>query len=117
MCESLIYGYKAGLNLEEVIAAVGAGAAGSWSINNLGPRMLVRYFNPGFFVEHFIKDMGIALEEAKRMDLSLPGLALANQLYIAVKAQGHGKLGTQSLLLALGQMNGLTDGISVCKKD
>ena len=79
--------------------------------------MLVRNFNPGFFVEHFIKDMGIALEEAKRMDLSLPGLALANQLYIAVKAQGHGKLGTQSLLLALEQMNGLTDGISVCKKD
>ncbi len=117
MCESLIYGYKAGLNLEEVIAAVGSGAAGSWSINNLGPRMLVRNFNPGFFVEHFIKDMGIALEEAKRMDLSLPGLALANQLYIAVKAQGHGKLGTQSLLLALEQMNGLTDGISVCKKD
>ncbi|KAM7453674.1 hypothetical protein BLSTO_05577 [Blastocystis sp. subtype 1] len=117
VCESLIYGYKAGLNLEEVIAAVGAGAAGSWSINNLGPRMLVRNFNPGFFVEHFIKDMGIALEEAKRMDLSLPGLALANQLYIAVKAQGHGKLGTQSLLLALEQMNGLTDGISVCKKD
>ncbi|KAK8829820.1 hypothetical protein WA577_001212 [Blastocystis sp. JDR] len=115
VCESLIYGYKAGLNLEEVIAAVGAGAAGSWSINNLGPRMLVRNFNPGFFVEHFIKDMGIALEEAKRMDLSLPGLALANQLYIAVKAQGHGKLGTQSLLLALEQMNGLTDGISVCK--
>ena len=115
MCESLIYGYKAGLNLEEVIAAVGAGAAGSWSINNLGPRMLVRNFNPGFFVEHFIKDMGIALEEAKRMDLSLPGLALANQLYIAVKAQGHGKLGTQSLLLTLEQMNGLTDGISVCK--
>ena len=64
---------------------------------------------------YFIKDMGIALEEAKRMDLSLPGLALANQLYIAVKAQGHGKLGTQSLLLALEQMNGLTDGISVCK--
>ena len=117
MCESLIYGYKAGLNLEEVIAAVGAGAAGSWSINNLGPRMLVRNFNPGFFVEHFIKDMGIALEEAKRMDLSLPGLALANQLYIAVKAQGHGKLGTQSLLLALERMNGMTDGISVCKKD
>ena len=117
MCQSLIYGYKAGLNLDEVIAAVGAGAAGSWSINNLGPRMVVRNFNPGFFVEHFIKDMGIALDEAKRMNLSLPGLALANQLYIAVKAQGHGKLGTQSLLLALEQMNGMEEGISVCKKD
>ena len=117
MCESLIYGYNAGLNLDEVIAAVGAGAAGSWSINNLGPRMVVRNFNPGFFVEHFIKDMGIALDEAKRMNLSLPGLALANQLYIAVKAQGHGRLGTQSLLLALEQMNGMEEGISVCKKD
>lgn len=79
--------------------------------------MVVRNFNPGFFVEHFIKDMGIALDEAKRMNLCLPGLALANQLYIAVKAQGHGKLGTQSLLLALEQMNGMEEGISVCKKD
>ena len=117
MCEGLIYGYKAGLNLDETIAAVGAGAAGSWSINNLGPRMVVRNFNPGFFVEHFIKDMGIALDEAKRMNLSLPGLAMAHQLYMAVKAQGNGKLGTQALLLALEQMSGLTEGISVQKKD
>ena len=117
VCEGLIYGYKAGLNLDETIAAVGAGAAGSRSINNLGPRMVVRNFNPGFFVEHFIKDMGIALDEAKRMNLSLPGLALANQLYMAVKAQGNGKLGTQALLLALEQMSGITEGISVQKKD
>lgn len=113
----MLYGYKAGLNLDEVIAAVGAGAAGSWSINNLGPRMLKRDFNPGFFVDHFIKDMGIALEEAKRMNLSLPGLALANQLYMSVKAQGNGKLGTQALMLALESMNGLDSGISVQKKD
>ena len=116
VCEGLLYGYKAGLNLDEVIAAVGAGAAGSWSINNLGPRMIKRNFDPGFFVEHFIKDMGIALDEAKRMNLSLPGLALANQLYMAVKAQGNGRLGTQSLLLALEQMSGITEGISVQKK-
>ena len=114
MCEGLLYGYKAGLNLDEVIAAVGAG---SWSINNLGPRMLKRDFNPGFFVDHFIKDMGIALEEAKRMNLSLPGLALANQLYMSVKAQGNGKLGTQALMLALESMNGMDKGISVQKKD
>ena len=87
------------------------------SINNLGPRMLKRDFNPGFFVDHFIKDMGIALEEAKRMNLSLPGLALANQLYMSVKAQGNGKLGTQALMLALESMNGLDSGISVQKKD
>lgn len=116
MCEGLIYGYKSGLNLNEVISAVGAGAAGSWSINNLGPRMINRNFDPGFFVDHFIKDMGIALDEAKRMNLSLPGLALANQLYLSVKAQGNGKLGTQALLLALESMNGLNEGIHV-KKD
>ena len=116
MCEGLIYGYKSGLNLNGVISAVGAGAAGSWSINNLGPRMINRNFDPGFFVDHFIKDMGIALDEAKRMNLSLPGLALANQLYLSVKAQGNGKLGTQALLLALESMNGLNEGIHV-KKD
>lgn len=117
MCEGLLYGYKAGLNLDEVIAAVGAGAAGSWSINNLGPRMIKRNFDPGFFVDHFIKDMGIALDEAKRMNLSLPGLALAHQLYMSVKAQGNGKLGTHALMLALESMNGLPNGISVQKKD
>ena len=105
--EGLLYGYKAGLDLDTVIAAVGAGAAGSWSINNLGPRIVKRNFDPGFFVEHFIKDMGIALDEAKRMDLSLPGLALAHQLYLAVKAQGHAKLGTHALALALESLNDL----------
>ncbi|MBI2193527.1 MAG: NAD(P)-dependent oxidoreductase [Planctomycetes bacterium] len=103
--EGLLYGYRAGLSLEAVIAAVGAGAAGSWSINNLGPRIIKRNFDPGFFVEHFIKDMGIALDEARRMGLSLPGLALANQLYLAVKAQGHARLGTHALALALERMN------------
>lgn len=107
VCEGLIYGYKAGLDLNEVIAAVGAGAAGSWSINNLGPRIVQGNFNPGFMVEHFVKDMGIALDEAKRMKLSLPGLALANQLYVAVMAQGHARLGTHSLMKALESMNGI----------
>ena len=68
--------------------------------------MIKRNFDPGFFVDHFIKDMGIALDEAKRMNLSLPGLALAN-----------GKLGTQALMLALESMNGMKDGISVQKKN
>jgi 3-hydroxyisobutyrate dehydrogenase len=90
-----------------VIAAVGSGAAGSWSINNLGPRIVARNFDPGFFVEHFIKDLGIALSEARRLGLSLPGLALANQLYLAVQAQGHGRLGTHSLQLALETLNGI----------
>jgi 3-hydroxyisobutyrate dehydrogenase len=105
VCEGLLYGYRAGLDLNTVIAAVGSGAAGSWSINNLGPRIVARNFDPGFFVEHFVKDMGIALAEAQRMNLSLPGLALANQLYTAVKAQGNGRLGTHALALALEKLN------------
>jgi len=107
VCEGLLYGYKAGLNLEQVIQAVGAGAAGSWSINNLGPRIVKRNFDPGFFVEHFIKDMGIALAEAKRMNLALPGLSLAHQLYVALQAQGHGRKGTHALQLALESLSGV----------
>ncbi|KJE93326.1 3-hydroxyisobutyrate dehydrogenase [Capsaspora owczarzaki ATCC 30864] len=103
--EGLLYGYKAGLDLVDVIKAVGAGAAGSWSINNYGPRMIKRNFDPGFFVNHFVKDLEIALDESRRMNLSLPGLALAHQFYVALKAQGHGQLGTHSLLLAFEQMN------------
>jgi 3-hydroxyisobutyrate dehydrogenase len=101
VCEALLYGYKAGLDLKTVLQSVGGGAAASWSLNNLGPRIIDRNFEPGFFVEHFIKDMGIALEEAKRMGLALPGLALAHQLYLAVQAQGWGKKGTHALMLAL----------------
>jgi len=101
VCEALLYGFKSGLNLETVMQSVSVGAAGSWSLSNLGPRIMARNFEPGFFVEHFIKDMGIALEEAKRMNLALPGLALANQLYVALKAQGYGRKGTQALMLAL----------------
>src|SRR5207249_707324 len=101
VCEALLYGYKAGLDLKTVLQSVGSGAAGSWSLNNLGPRIIDRNFEPGFFVEHFIKDMGIALEEAKRMGIVVPGLALANQLYLAVQAQGYGRKGTHALMLAL----------------
>ncbi len=105
VCEALLYGYKAGLDLKTVLQSVGGGAAASWSLNNLGPRIIDRNFEPGFFVEHFIKDMGIALGEAKRMGLSLPGLALAHQLYLAVQAQGWGKKGTHALMLALEQLS------------
>lgn len=107
MCEALLYAYRAGLDPLKVIESVGSGAAGSWSINNLGPRIIKRDFEPGFYVEHFIKDMGIALAEAKRMGLSLPGLALAEQLYLAVQAQGYGRKGTQALMLALEQLSGI----------
>ncbi len=101
VCEALLYACKAGLDPKTVLQSVGGGAAASWSLNNLGPRIIDRNFEPGFFVEHFIKDMGIALEESKRMGLVMPGLALANQLYLAVKAQGYGRKGTHALMLAL----------------
>jgi len=104
VCEGLLYGYKAGLDLPTVMQSVSTGAAGSWSLSNLGPRIMDNNFDPGFFVEHFIKDMGIALAEAKKMNLCLPGLALAHQLYLAVKAQGHGRDGTHALMLALAQL-------------
>jgi 3-hydroxyisobutyrate dehydrogenase len=107
VCEALLYGYKAGLNLETVLESVASGAAGSWSLSNYGPRMIAGNFDPGFFVEHFIKDMNIALAEARRMNLALPGLALAEQLYQAVAAQGHSRKGTHSLMLALAQISGL----------
>lgn len=107
VCEALLYGYKSGLDLETVMKSVSVGAAGSWSLSNLGPRIMANNFDPGFFVEHFIKDMGIALDEARRMNLSLPGLALANQLYLSLKAQGGGRLGTHGLQLALAKMSGI----------
>jgi 3-hydroxyisobutyrate dehydrogenase len=107
VCEALLYAQKAGLDPLKVIESVGSGAAGSWSINNLGPRIIKRDFEPGFYVEHFIKDMGIALAEAKRMGLALPGLGMAEQLYLAVQAQGYGRKGTQALMLALEQMSGI----------
>ena len=100
-CESLLYATRVGLGLQAVIDIIGKGAAGSWSINNLGPRIAADNYDPGFFVEHFIKDMGIALKEAAALDLALPGLALVHQLYLAVKGRGHGRSGTQALMLAL----------------
>jgi len=105
VCECLLYGYKAGLDLEAMLRSVSSGAAACWSLTNLAPRVLKRNFDPGFFVEHFIKDMGIALEEAGRLGIVLPGLALVHQLYLAVKAQGHGRLGTHALMLALEQLS------------
>ena len=105
VCESLIYGFKAGLDLPTMLSSIQGGAAKCWTLDNLVPRILRRDFAPGFFVDHFIKDMGIALKESARMGLFLPGLALVHQLYLAVKAQGHGKSGTQALILALEAMS------------
>lgn len=101
VAEGLVYAYRAGLDPLRVLESVGGGAAASFSLNVLGARMIRRDFEPGFYVEHFIKDMGIALAEAERLRLSLPGLALAKQLYESVRALGYGRKGTQALLLAL----------------
>ena len=107
VCEALLYAHRAGLDLDTVMQSVSSGAAGSWSLSNLGPRIIANNFEPGFFVEHFIKDMRIALEEAARMQLALPGLALAQQLYQALHAQGHGRDGTHALQLALASLSGI----------
>ncbi len=103
--ESLLYARRNGMSMEAVIDVIGRGAASSWAINNLGPKIARGDFNPGFFIKHFVKDMGIALEQAARLNLSLPGLALANQFYIAAKAQGAENLGTQALFQILDRLN------------
>jgi 3-hydroxyisobutyrate dehydrogenase len=107
VCEALLYGLRAGLDLDKVMESVSSGAAGSWSLSNYGPRILDGNFEPGFFVEHFIKDMAIAIEESRRMELALPGLALAEQLYRAVAAQGGARRGTHALMLALARLSGI----------
>ncbi len=101
VCEGLLYGYKVGLDLQTLLQSISKGAAGCWTLDQLAPRIIERRFDPGFFVDHFVKDMGIALDEAKRAGLVLPGLALVHQLYVAVQAQGHGKSGTHALIFAL----------------
>jgi 3-hydroxyisobutyrate dehydrogenase len=110
VCEALLYGYRAGLDLETVLSSVSSGAAGSWSLSNYAPRMLAGDFEPGFMVDHFLKDMEIALGEARAMNLALPGLALAHELYLALRAQGHGRKGTQALLLALARVSDIEWG-------
>jgi 3-hydroxyisobutyrate dehydrogenase len=105
VCESLLYGHKAGLNLETMLQSIRGGAAGCWSLDNLAPRILQRNFAPGFLVDHFVKDMEIALAEAERAGLVLPGLKLVDELYRTLQAQGHGRDGTHALYLALEAMS------------
>ena len=112
VCESLLYGFKAGLDLSQMLDSIRGGAAACWTLDNLAPRILQRNFDPGFFVEHFIKDMGIALDEAKRMNLTLPGLTLVHGLYQRVHALGHGRSGTHALMLALEDLASTTRTIS-----
>jgi 3-hydroxyisobutyrate dehydrogenase len=105
--ESLLYANRMGMDLNAVIDVIGQGAASSWTINNLGRRIAKGDFNPGFFIKHYVKDMGIALDEARRVNLSLPGLALVHQFYLAAQALDFENLGTQALYKVLAQMNHL----------
>lgn len=100
LCEGLVYAQAAGLDLQHALASVASGAAGSWALTNYAPRILRGDLEPGFRVDHFIKDMGIALEECRRMNLELPGLQLAHALYAKLAASGLGRKGTQSLVKA-----------------
>ncbi|MEO2075262.1 MAG: NAD(P)-dependent oxidoreductase [Bacillus sp. (in: firmicutes)] len=97
VCEAIIYAEKAGLDPETVLKSITTGAAGSWSLSNLAPRMLKGNFEPGFYIKHFIKDMKIALDEAERMDMPVPGLALAKSLYEQLALNGEENSGTQAL--------------------
>lgn len=104
--EALVYGARAGLDLTTLVGTISKGAAGCWTLDNLAPKVIAGNFEPGFMVEHFIKDMKIALEEAENMELALPSLALTKELYTAIKAQGYGRKGTQILVKALESLSG-----------
>lgn len=112
VCEALLYAQQAGLDVAKVVDTISPGAAGSWSLANYSPRALRGDFEPGFKIDHFLKDLGIALGEARRMKLALPGLALAQQLYVAASAQGRGQKGTHALVLALAQLSDVKWGTS-----
>ena len=103
MCEALLFAHRAGLDVETTLRAISGGAAGSWSLSNLAPRVVRGDFAPGFMVEHFVKDMRLALDECRSMELPLPGLALVESLYTALLAHGRGRMGTQALVLALAE--------------
>ena len=105
VCEGLLYAHAAGLDLNRVLESVEKGAAGSWSLSNYAPKIIAKDFEPGFLVEHFLKDMAITLEEARKMRIALPGLALVEQLYASVRAAGWGNKGVQALALGLARMS------------
>lgn len=98
VCESMAYGLKAGLNMEDVLKSISNGAASSWSLSSLAPRMIEGDYEPGFYIKHIMKDIKIAITEAERMQLNLPGLILAKDLYNTLIEQGYAEKGTQALI-------------------
>lgn len=97
VCEAVVYAEKAGLDPRTVLQSISSGAAGSWSLSNLAPRIIDGNFEPGFYIKHFIKDMNIALDEAEAMDMMTPGLALAKKMYAELSEKGEENSGTQAL--------------------
>ncbi|MFD2932792.1 NAD(P)-dependent oxidoreductase [Spirosoma flavum] len=113
VCEGLIYGLKAGLDLNNLLQSISKGAAECWSLHILAPKIVNGDYSPGFTVDNFVKDLGIALEEAEAMKLSLPGLALVKQLYLSVQATGNGSSGNQALYLALEKLSNLDQKLTL----
>ncbi|XP_061371151.1 probable 3-hydroxyisobutyrate dehydrogenase-like 1, mitochondrial [Gastrolobium bilobum] len=108
LVEGMVYAHKAGLDVGLYLDAISTGAAGSKSLDLYGKRILMRDLDPGFYVNHFVKDLGICLKECQNMGIALPGLALAQQLYVSLKAHGEGNLGTQALVLVLERLNNVS---------
>jgi 3-hydroxyisobutyrate dehydrogenase len=106
VCESLFFAQFAGLYVAKWVDLVVSGSAGSLAMGNLGRRAMKGDYDPGFFIDHFIKDLGLCLEECRRMRIVLPGLTAAEQMYRAMQAQGQGSKGTQSLVLGLAALSG-----------
>ncbi|MDR2826269.1 MAG: NAD(P)-dependent oxidoreductase [Deltaproteobacteria bacterium] len=106
VCESLLFAQEAGLDVAKWLELVASGAAGSAAMNTLGRRLLDCNCEPGFFIEHFIKDLGLCLEECRRMQLILPGLTLSEQFYRMMQAQGSGRKGTQALIQGISRLSG-----------
>lgn len=103
-CEALLYAAKAGINLEQFIETIKTGSAGSWQLQNMGPRIIKENFDPGFYIKHFIKDMKLAIEECEKMNIQLPGLTLVHSIYDKVSETQDENLGTQGLYKILKDM-------------
>ncbi len=108
VCESLLYAQQAGLDVRQWHELVAAGAAGSHAMLNLGTRMMDGDYRPGFFIDHFVKDLGLVLDECRRMHLVLPGAELADKFYRSMQARDCGKEGTQALIRTLAELSGKT---------
>jgi 3-hydroxyisobutyrate dehydrogenase len=108
MVEGFLYARKAGLDIEQMIELIGTGAAGSNYFKAVAPKIMNRDHSPGFYVQHLVKDLGLALDECKRMGIILPGTSMANQFYLSMMAHGEEKLGVHALIKVLERLNNTT---------